>query len=38
MRIDILYKNINVVNKAMHVSIDEVLSIYYNSQVVRVFV
>ena len=34
----ILYKGINVVNEVIYVSVDKVLSIYYNSQVVGVLV
>ena len=36
--INILYKGINTVNEAIYVSIDKVLSVYYNSQVVGVFI
>ena len=34
----ILYKGINTVNEAIYVSVDEVLSVYYNVQVIRVLV
>ena len=34
----ILYKAIDTVNKAMYVSIDKVLSVYYDAQVIGVLV
>ena len=37
-RYSVLYKGINIVNKAIYINIDKVLSIYYDSQVVGVFV
>ena len=38
MRCSILYKGINIVNEVVDVSVDKVLSIYYNTQVVGVLV